>query len=146
MHHRELEGKKSAEKLNSLGLSTSPDLSTFIENLEAYRNSNPSIYTHTNSLVDFLGYNSEYYDIIFDISDSKNIEQFFSQLTGEIAKLPRKQTGGPSARKEELSQDLLRYLRDFYHKDYEVFGKFLKRQLDENYVVGRARKHKAALS
>lgn len=146
MHHRELEGKVSSERLAALGLSTSPDLSLFVERLEDYRKANKSIAIHTDSLTEFLGEDSRYYNLIFNMADSAQIETFFSALTGKNIKLPRKQTGGPPANRDELSGALVRKLEDIYRRDYDVFGAFLENPPGPERIVELAEGHKASLS
>lgn len=114
-------------------------------NLEEYRKANKSIATHTDPLTDFLGKSQTYYNLIFDISEYRQIEIFFSTLTGEQKKLPRKQTGGPPADRNELPNDLVRKLERTYEDDYQVFGSAFGKQSDTDAIVKLARRHKASI-
>lgn len=145
VHHKELEGIKSAEKISKIGIPPKPTLPEFIINLEEYRKVNRSIAIHTDSLTEFLGESRSYYNLIFDISESQQIELFFSALTGERKKLPRKQVGGPPADRDELPAALVRKLVDLYERDYQVFGSAFGKQSDEETIVKLAKKHRASL-
>lgn len=146
VHHKDLDGVKSARKIAELGINPKPSLSEFVYNIESYRSSSSSIEIHTDSLTEFLGSTRSYYDIIFDISESRQIELFFSTLTGEPKKLPRKQVGGPPADRDELSAALIRKLESVYENDYQVFGHAFGKQSDDETIVRLAEKHKASLN
>lgn len=145
MHHKELEGENIAERMASLGLRKTPTLQEFVDRLSEYRNVSKSISIHTDPLTDFLGKDEKYYNLIFNISDSQQIEAFFSTLTGEQKKLPRKQMGGPPADRSELTGELIKKLEEIYGDDYRVFGKFLSNKTDIEKVIYLARKHKSSL-
>lgn len=145
VHHKELEDAKSARSIEALGLPHEPSLTEFVDHLEEYRKINRSISVHTAPLTDFLGSSREYYDLIFDISESRQIEIFFSTLTGEKKELPRKQMGGPPAERRELPGELIQKLERTYEADYRVFGGAFGQQTDVELIAGLASKHKASL-
>ncbi|MEW9617678.1 sulfotransferase family 2 domain-containing protein [Shinella sp. S4-D37] len=145
VHHKELEDEKCALSIKEIGLPEKPDLSEFVLHLDEYREINKSISVHTAPLTDFLGTSREYYDLIFDISESHQIEVFFSTLTGEKKKLPRKQTGGPPAERDKLPEDLIRKLEHAYESDYRVFGGAFGKQTDLKVIAKRAKRHRASL-
>lgn len=126
VHHGELsDGKVSLEKLAELGVPDSPDLETFIDNLEVYRDIKGSIHTHTAPLVDFLGKDAEYYHMIFTMENSHLIEELFYVLTGTRRSMGRNQTGGPKVSTHDLDDARIRKIKEFYAEDYEVFGHLL---------------------
>lgn len=146
MHHKELEDGSTAEKIHRVGLPQKPTLPQFVECLEEYRAVNKSIAVHTAPLVDFLGPSRNYYDLIFDISESRQIEVFFSTLTGEDRKLPVKQVGGPPANRDQLPDELVQKLEGIYKDDYRLFGDVFGRQTDLQLIAKRAKRHKASLN
>ena len=145
VHHKELEDRKSASSIGEIGIPQKPTLSEFVTHLEKYRSINRSISVHTSPLTDFLGESKEYYDLIFDISESHQIEIFFSTLTGEKRALPRKQMGGPPAERNELPMELIQKLERTYENDYRVFGSAFGQQTDVELIAKLATKHKASL-
>lgn len=145
VHHKELEGMKAADKISKMGLPSKPSLNEFITNLDEYRSVSKSISIHTDPLTDFLGLSNSYFNFIFDISESSQIELFFSTLTGERTKLPRKQVGGPSVDRSQLSAALIRKLENVYESDYQVFGGAFGKQSDDDTIVKLANKHRSSL-
>lgn len=79
------------------------------------------------------------------MADSPLIETFFSALTGKTVKLPRKQTGGPPASRDELSEAHFRKLETVYRRDYDVFGAFFKNPPGPEQILALAEEHKASL-
>tara|TARA_R110000796_G_scaffold18532_2_gene56149 strand:- start:17870 stop:19528 length:1659 start_codon:yes stop_codon:yes gene_type:complete len=126
VHHGELsEGKVSVEKLTEAGVTENPDLETFIDNLDVYRQVKGSIHTHTAPLVDFLGKDSTYYHLIFTMENSHLIEELFYVMTGVRRSMGRSQTGGPKVSTQDLDAGRIQKIKEFYAEDYEVFGHLL---------------------
>lgn len=124
MHHRELSVDRLKKVNNTEGLVASPDLNTFVENIEGYRMISPSIRTHSNPLVDFLGTSPDFFHLIFDIRNLSNLQKFLSLASGKEVQIPHEQTGGPPANRSNLKPENIDKIKIFYEKDYRIYGRF----------------------
>jgi len=121
LKHREL----SAEALASetLALPADPDLNSFVEALESYRQVY-SIRHHTRPLVDFLGDNPAFYDRIFPMRNLDQLSAYLEHHTGVSVPLPHRQstdrTRSPAC--DDLSPGNVRKIEKLFAKDYAVFG------------------------
>lgn len=125
-YHQELsEGKVNLRTLKELGLPENPDLDTFVDNLDKYRTVKASIKTHTDPIVDFLGFDASFYHLVFTMNQSDIIEKFLYSVSGVKDSIGRHQTGGPSASITDLDQIRIGKIREYYSDDYRVFGECL---------------------
>ena len=80
---------------------------------------------HSRPLTDFLGPDPEYYHLLFEIHRLASLEAFLSLLTGTEVKLEARQTGGPSASANDLSEVHRKKIERFYQQDYDIWGQFI---------------------
>lgn len=121
--HRELTfNKVGQEKFKALELTPNPDLNTFVDRLDDYRQISGSIKAHSDKMTDYLGKDPTFFDLIFDIGSLDLLEKFLEIVSGQETHLPHEQTGGPKKSKSDLPENLLKKLKTFYEEDYDLFG------------------------
>ena len=125
LHHRELSRDKALRPLRRAGLPYSPDLSTFVANLEGYCAAVPAIQHHAAPMVTYLGDDPAYFARIYTMSELDQLVEDVAARTGRRAPLQRLQTGGPKITADALSSAEIDRLRDFYAQDYSAFAAFL---------------------
>lgn len=122
LHLRELSVEKAGKRLAAAGLPADPDLDTFVDLFEAYREAVPTIRHHTRGQVDFLGSDPAFLDRIYRFSELETLAQDIRALTGTDVELPWLQKGGHRLPLPELTPAQVAKLRDFYAADYAVLG------------------------
>ncbi len=123
--HKELSRTKAGAKLRELGLEPMPSLELFIERLDDYRKAHYSIFHHTRPMVDFLGDDPAYFARLYRMDELDLFVRDMSERLATTLTLPRKQTGGPKFRAEDLTAAQTDIIRRHFARDYEVFGDLL---------------------
>lgn len=123
----EITNSRHAERFRKQGLSLRPSLSEFIEHIAEYR-AVWGIEHHISPLTSFLGRDPSYFDYVYDISDLGEAIQRVSEITGWTGKeLTLNRSGKHRHAESELTREQRLFLEDFYAEDYEIFGKYFKR-------------------
>ncbi len=113
------------EKLAAEGLEADPDFETFARNLAGYRKVSSSIAHHTAPLTFFLGAKPERFDRIFSVRRMAELIDWCAEAGAKL-EVGREKSDGPKVPVSSLSTDARRSLRDFYRKDYGIWGPWLK--------------------
>ena len=108
----------------SLGLNPSPCPEEFILNLRKYAYINDRVFRHVVPQIRYTGADISFYDEIYNIKDMDKLTSRLSNMFDlEIETVQR----NPSSKKftvDDLSKEALEYAREFYKRDYDVFGKY----------------------
>lgn len=114
---------KSSTALRRKGLSSEPDLNTFVINLDQYRKISNSIEHHSRPQSVFLGGSIRYLDKIYRMKD---LEALFNLLKEDKPDLTprRRKTGGTKFGLEKLSEKAFRKLLHFYSDDYTLLTEY----------------------
>lgn len=110
----------SEEKLarRGAGLPAEPDLSTFVDNLETYRELSRGVRHHTAPLVEFLGPDPAVYARLFGIGDMGRLQAWLSEVAGRDIVIPHRMASDRDKAREELTPAQVARLRAFYSDDY----------------------------
>ena len=115
------------------GLPFTPDLATFIDNLQAYRDKVESICSHTMCLGQFVQkrFDTDLARVletvnVYRIEDIRELQKDLSNFLGSQVVFPHLQTGGPKFRLENLSEQQVSQLTSFYHQDYQLIEKYYR--------------------
>ncbi|MEK8016659.1 MAG: glycosyltransferase, partial [Candidatus Parabeggiatoa sp.] len=123
LFHKDL--LKSADRLSKVGLPVNPSWEVFIDNFERYRSLSQSINHHSAPIVDFAGYNPDFYDLILNISELDKLLSVVSDRMGKnVNKIPHEQTGGSKIDIGEISEKAKEKIQKFYAQDYDIYGKY----------------------
>lgn len=102
-------------------------LARFIDELEAFRAQSRDITHHTNPLVYFLGDDSNYFSDLYLLSDLGRLELDLSdRLNLSVSIAPNNRSVARLSR-DALTKSQITRIEKFYARDYEVFGRYLKR-------------------
>ncbi len=115
---------KSADRLSKVGLPVNPSWEVFIDNFERYRSLSQSINHHSAPIVNFAGYNPDFYDLILNISELDKLLSVVSDRSHCHIEMPRKQTGGSEIDIGEISETAKEKIHRLYANDYEIYGKY----------------------
>ena len=130
VHYGELSPEKSdIGRMEEIGIGPNPSLSEFIENFELYRSLKKSISYHTDPMVSFLGEDPSFYHVLVDIRQIDRALALVEAMSGSRPTVDKRQADGPVIAKSALSKGEIGKIREFYARDYEVFGEYL---VDEN--------------
>jgi hypothetical protein len=124
VYHREItEALLGADRIKA-GIVPHPDVHTYIKHFREYRKAVRNVRWHSRPLASSLGRNPDYYTRIFNISEINAFTDIVNQKTGTTIELGRHQTGGPKIPASELSAEEIAFIKDFYKKDYEIYGAY----------------------
>lgn len=115
---------KSADRLSKVGLPVNPSWEVFIDNFERYRSLSPSINHHSAPIVDFAGYNPDFYDLILNISELDKLLSVVSDRSHCHIEMPHKQIGGSEIDIGGISEKAKEKIHRFYAKDYDIYSKY----------------------
>ena len=108
-----------------LGLNPHPTLEEFALNLHKYYLINDRIYRHVIPQIRYIGKDPSFFDRIFSIRQMDKVVEYLSGITGkEILVVKHKNASIARFTAEDLSPLAKERLRDFYRKDYEIYGKY----------------------
>ena len=107
-----------------LGLNPSPSLEEFALNLQKYYLINDRIYRHVIPQVRYIGTDPDFYDRIFSIREMGEVAKYLGGLTGKHIVIPQRNASIARFTEDDLSPQALANLREFYLKDYEIYGAF----------------------
>lgn len=132
--YQELSRKKiPSSSFRERNLKPNPDLNFFIENLENYQELEPSIWHHTQPMINFLDRKIQYtnvYDLSSIYSIAKDLKIFIDQEYRDFhydddvfQDIPKYQTGGKKFSLDYLSPRNFKKACEYYRSDYEYIGK-----------------------
>ena len=122
LFHKDL--LKSADRLSKVSLPVNPSWEVFIDNFERYRSLSPSINHHSAPIVDFAGYNPDFYDLILNISELDKLLSVVSDRSHCHIEMPHKQIGGSEIDIGGISEKAKEKIHRFYAKDYDIYSKY----------------------
>jgi hypothetical protein len=125
----DLEGNRAP--LKKQGLSSSPDINTFVLNLRKYRKANKSIEHHSRPQSAFFSGTLSYLDKIYPIEKLDELQIFLKSYKPALTFLSRK-SGGTSFSVSDLSEEALRHAVNFYRQDYRLLSKFYRADVHLN--------------
>ena len=123
LHHKDLRATSVAE-LEAAGLPLEPDIDLFAANLAAYSALNRSTRHHFAPICTYMGRHPRMFHRVFCISEIADLASYMAEHGGP-SDLPHEQTGGPKMTVADLSPASIAALRDFYARDYAVWGRFI---------------------
>jgi hypothetical protein len=118
LHHRELSEKALSAQARKAGAIPDPDLETFVERIEIYREFSASIRHHCAPQISFLGRDPGYFHRIFPMDGLERMLVELNQRTGRTLQLPHEQRGGPKLSPAELSANARAQLEQIYRPDF----------------------------
>lgn len=86
---------------------------------------NEKIKHHFRPQVDYIGHDPLYYTNIFWVHEMQKVSDFLSDISGIEVPVLHKQTGGRD-KKPAPTEEQIKFIKDFYKKDYEFLGKIAK--------------------
>lgn len=110
----------SAATLQAAGLVPDPDLSTFIQNLSAYRALSSKIYRDTDPQVSYIGATTALFDCIVPLEHLDDFTPILSQRSGRLVAFDRRSPSRSQVDVRDLSLDDITRLADFYRADYTL--------------------------
>lgn len=125
LQHRELSQEIAGARLAGSGLPVDPDLSTFVANIAEYSHRVAEIGHHAVPMVHFLGESAQYYHRVYRFSELNEMIDDIGARTGTRGKLEVMQRSPRIAADDALSAAEVARLKDYYAKDYQVFGAYL---------------------
>ncbi len=126
LYHNELDAVQLTPEDVERGMTTRPDLSTFIAHLERYSELSPSIEHHAAPMVRFLGSDAEYFDRIYRIDETGQLMEDVAERVGSSPKAQRLSRGG-GLKASQLTDEEQERLRTYYAEDFRVFGDIIDR-------------------
>lgn len=124
VQHRELSQEIAGARLAGSGLPVDPDLSTFVANIAAYSRLVAEIGHHAVPMVHFLGENAQYYHRVYRFDELNEMIDDISARTGTRVTLEVMQKSRRLSAEDALTADEVALLKDYYAKDYQVFGAY----------------------
>ncbi|MCP3901796.1 MAG: sulfotransferase family protein [Desulfobacteraceae bacterium] len=125
LYYKELEICRN--KIISVSLKVNPDINYFANNLEKYIKYSPEIKHHALPQVDYLGCNPEQYWRIYKISEIEQLSIEIKSITNKSLTINHYKKSDPGLKEStllQLTNESIEYLREFYMKDYEIFGRY----------------------
>jgi len=124
---------QTKESLQNAGLPVHPDLNTFINYLEDYREVNKIIEHHSRPQYRFLGDSLFYVDEVIPLSKINVLEEMLIEMKPDLD-LKSEKSGGTSFGLADLSSIALEKAIEFYSRDYELLSEFYSpAQIKEEY-------------
>ncbi|WP_413161120.1 tetratricopeptide repeat protein [Capilliphycus salinus ALCB114379] len=124
IYQGDLRIKPNPEKLEKAGLKSDPTINEFVKELEKYVQISKEVNHHTKPQYLFLGQELAAYDFLCKIEDLEALKRILSEKLGREIELPKLQTEGPKITLQDLTQDSLEKLIEFYALDYELLKDF----------------------
>lgn len=108
-----------------LGLNPHPSLDEFARNLHKYYLINDRIYRHVIPQIRYIGKDPQFFDRIFSIRQMDKVLEYLSGITGkELLVVKHKNASISRFSVNDLSPEAMEKLRQFYRKDYEIYGSY----------------------
>jgi hypothetical protein len=118
LHFEELSQNMLSAEAQDAGAVPDPDLETFVERIELYREFSPSIRHHVAPQVSFLGRDPGYFQRIYGMAELPQLVSDLETRIGHDLDLPHEQRGGPRLTAADLSANALESLQQIYHADF----------------------------
>ncbi|MFT4012588.1 MAG: sulfotransferase family 2 domain-containing protein [Paracoccus sp. (in: a-proteobacteria)] len=118
LHFRELSAQMLSPAAQKAGALPDPDLDSFVERIELYREFSPSIRHHVAPQVSFLGRDPGYFQQIYTMAELPQMVAELSQRIGRSLRLPHEQRGGPKLTPADLSANAQERLAQIYRADF----------------------------
>lgn len=118
LHFRELSSGMLSQQAQAAGALPDPDLDTFVERIELYREFSPSIRHHVAPQVSFLGREPGYFQRIYLMSELPQLVRDMEARTGRTLHLPHEQRGGPKLAPGDLGTNARESLLQLYRADF----------------------------
>ncbi len=109
-----------------LGLNPSPSLEEFALNLRKYYLINDRIYRHVLPQIRYIGKDPAFYDRIFSLREMDKVAEYLAELSGKEIEIKKRNVSVSKFSNDDLSPQAIASLRDFYKKDYEIYGKYFE--------------------
>jgi hypothetical protein len=104
------------------GLPATPDLHTFIDNLQQYQRLSRGVRHHTVPMVDFLGPDPAFYARLFPVEDIAAAQAWLSEVSGREVIIPHQMASDRRHGREDLTAAQIARLRDIYRDDYRFLA------------------------
>jgi len=117
---------KEWQKVKDLRLDPKPPFHVFVDRLEDYRAASLMVEHHSRPLRYFLGTNPDYFDGIFDISETPAFEQFVKKHTGTTASMPVHNKSTNDVKPKDIADTASKKIKALYQEDYDLFGKWFR--------------------
>lgn len=118
LHFRELGPSMLSAQARSAGALPDPDLDSFVERLELYREYSPSIRHHVAPQVSFLGRDPAFFQRIYSMKKLPQMVSDLQERTSLTLHLPHDQRGGPKLTPHDLGANALEKLTQIYRADF----------------------------
>ena len=118
LHFRELSPGMLSQQAQAAGALPDPDLDTFVERIELYREYSPSIRHHVAPQVSFLGRDPGFFDRIYSMKELKQMVADLEERMGLQLHLPHEQRGGPKLTLADLGANTRDRLSAIYRADF----------------------------
>ncbi|MCA0858983.1 sulfotransferase family 2 domain-containing protein [Phaeobacter italicus] len=127
VHRGLLNRPQLARKLTANGLSTSPNASEFVQQLERYQEVSVPIQWHTQPLSFFLGNDAAWFDLLVSPSELGTLHSELSSRFENVPEIPHRNSKGPKISREDLGAAEIAKLETMYSQDFEIFGDYIGR-------------------
>lgn len=107
-----------------LGLNPSPGLEEFALNLKKYYLVNDRIYRHVLPQVRYIGTDPHFYDRIFALRDMDKVAEYLADKSGKEIEIKKRNASVSRFSVDDLSPEAIASLREFYKKDYQIYGNY----------------------
>lgn len=108
-----------------LGLNPSPDLEEFVLNLRKYQMINDRIFRHVIPQIRYIGTEPDFFQAIYSVKDMARAQDELSELVGKDVRIEKLNVSKTNKQiKPVLSTEALEYAREYYRKDYDLYGKY----------------------
>lgn len=124
LHYKNLARWNLPREALDAGVAPDPDLSSFIEHLETYRQYSGDIRHHTDPVMDFTGPDLSWFDAVYPIERLGDCQEKLSELVGRPVKIPHEQTGGAKISVKDLASAQLDKIVAFYRQDYDLLSDY----------------------
>lgn len=105
------------------GLAPRPDLTTFLENFEAYRAASSPIAHHSRPQTDFVGSDPGYFSNVYDVGQLSLLEAEINRRVGLNWKIPRSNANSKKFSPDDVPKHLIGKIQEFYRTDYDFIEK-----------------------
>jgi len=115
---RVFSARDELDDLTNEGLPHDPDLGTFIEMFDEYRQVSRPVRIHTNHYSWHLGPDIEYFDHVFTLQDMGSLIAFLATRAGTNLAMPHRNKSAKKERSDKLSKPQLNRLAKITEPDY----------------------------
>ncbi len=114
------------ERCEKRGLPLKPDLATFVERLEAYRECSKVIRRHSCPIAEYLGPDPNWYDAIFDMSEIELLRRYVAQITGSKIAIPHANRSTKKAAADAVTDEIRAAILRKFASDVDLYGRWMK--------------------